>query len=76
MSCVMYIGSQSDRKIIQDYEMSVPASDKGNRKTLGTRFDVLLTSYESLRMDQKFLPVHSSLLISSLLDPHCPLLRD
>uniref|UniRef100_A0A061RW02 Chromodomain-helicase-DNA-binding protein 7 n=1 Tax=Tetraselmis sp. GSL018 TaxID=582737 RepID=A0A061RW02_9CHLO len=55
MSCVAYSGGQADREVIQRYEMHVPAAGGGRKMVLGARFDVLLTSYECLRADQKFL---------------------
>lgn len=45
--------------MIQDYEMHVPATQAGRKKERGTKFDVLLTSYENLRADVRFLQVRA-----------------
>eukprot|EP00951_Prasinocladus_malaysianus_P050178 scaffold677772_cov62-Prasinocladus_malaysianus.AAC.1 len=55
MSCVLYAGTQLDRQIIQEFEMRVPASKDGKKKTAGFKFDVLLTSFETLRTDLRVL---------------------
>ncbi|WIA09219.1 hypothetical protein OEZ85_008629 [Tetradesmus obliquus] len=51
MNVVLYTGSANDRRLIRETEFYYP-SDRTVRKVLGPRFDVLLTSYETVLKDK------------------------